>query len=166
MDLGQMPKIVGKRKKRAGRGAGSGRGKTAGRGTKGQKAREKVSPGFEGGQTPLTKRLPLTRGTGNRVLAKKPVVVNLKYLNLLSGGTLVTLETLVKKKIVDPVAAANFGVKILGDGEIKIPLKVNLPTSAAAAAKIIASGGQVIRDKIQVSPKKPGKKTAKNEPNS
>jgi len=143
-NLTKLPKIATNPGKRVGRGAGSGRGKTAGRGTKGQKAREKVKPGFEGGQTPLTKRLPRTRGTGNLKAGKKPVVVNLKYLNLLPKGTEVTLDTLTSFKIVDEHQARKFGVKILGDGEIKIPLKILVPISVSAAAKVKAAGGNVV----------------------
>ncbi|OGD85737.1 50S ribosomal protein L15, partial [Candidatus Curtissbacteria bacterium RBG_16_39_7] len=101
MELSQLPKIVRKRKKRLGRGPGSGRGKTAGRGTKGQKARGRIRAGFEGGQTPLIKRLPLRRGKGNPKISKKPLVVNLKVLNLLPKDFLVDLENLVKEKIVE-----------------------------------------------------------------
>lgn len=143
MDLAKIPKTVLKSKKRVGRGAGSGRGKTAGRGTKGQKAREKVKAGFEGGQTPLTKRLPLKRGSGNYKSGKKPVIVNLKYLNLLPKDSQVTVETLIAAKIVNEGQASKVGVKILGDGQIKIPLQVLLPISKKAAAKIAAAGGKV-----------------------
>lgn len=146
MELANLPKITDKKKKRLGRGEGSGRGKTSGRGTKGQKAREKVKPGFEGGQTPLIKRLPLARGKGNRVLGKKPVVVNLKYLNLLPANSIVDTNALVDAKIVDAVGAKKFGVKILGDGEIKIPLKIDLPISKQAAKAIEAAGGKVITE--------------------
>lgn len=157
-----MPKIVEKRKKRVGRGWGSGRGKTAGRGTKGQKAREKIKAGFEGGQTPLIRRLPLARGYGNYAPSKKPIPVNLKFLNLLPKDSLVNLETLIAAKIVDEKAAKKFGVKILGDGELKVALKVALPTSAQAAKKIIAAGGKVEsgREKVVKTEKqKPKTKT-------
>ena len=141
--VAKLPKTVLKSKKRVGRGAGSGRGKTAGRGTKGQKAREKVKAGFEGGQTPLTKRLPLKRGSGNYKSGKKPVIVNLKYLNLLPKDSQVTVETLIAAKIVNEKQLGKVGVKILGDGQIKIPLQVLLPISKKAAAKIAAAGGKV-----------------------
>lgn len=144
MELANLPQIVGKRKKRVGRGYGSGRGKTAGRGTKGQKARGKVRLGFEGGQTPLIKRLPLRRGKGNPKIGKKPLVVNLKVLNLLPKNFLVNIENLAKAKIVDEDQARSFGVKILGDGEINVPLTVNLPVSKKAQQKIEAAGGKVV----------------------
>ena len=159
MELSQLPKIVRKRKKRLGRGPGSGRGKTAGRGTKGQKARGRIRAGFEGGQTPLIKRLPLRRGKGNPKISKKPLVVNLKVLNLLPKDFLVDLENLVKEKIVEERQARLFGVKILGDGEIKIPLTIKLPISGKAKKKIEEAGGKVIfseEGKIQagINPKK------------
>lgn len=143
MELYRLPQIVDKGKKRVGRGRGSGRGKTAGRGTKGQKARGKVKAGFEGGQTRLIKRLPLRRGIGNPKMSKKPLVVNLKYLNILPKGTIVDLETLIAKKIVDEKEARVSGVKILGEGEPETSLTVHLPTSNSAKAKIEKAGGKV-----------------------
>jgi len=133
-----------KTKRRLGRGAGSGRGKTAGRGTKGQKARGKVRLGFEGGQRPLIKRLPYRRGKGNKPTSKKPLVVNLEVLNLLEKGSVVDISTLVKKGIVESNSAQVFGVKILGGGQLSIPLKINLPISKRAIAKIEKAGGSVI----------------------
>jgi len=155
MDLSNLPKIVKKRKKRLGRGLGSGRGKTAGRGTKGQKARGKVRAGFEGGQTPLIKRLPLRRGKGNPKISRKPLAVNLKILNSLPKNTTVDLENLIKAKIVDEKDARLFGVKILGDGEIKVPLTISLPVSKSARKKIEQAGGKIIE-------KEKSEKSAKN----
>lgn len=162
MDLTRLQKIGSKRKRRTGRGAGSGRGKTAGRGTKGQKARNKVRAGFEGGQTPLIKRLPLARGTGNQKKLRKPVLVNLKFLDGLSSGSVVNLETLISKKIIDETAARKFGVKILGDGEIKVALKIYLPISNRAADKIKAAGGQVFKDEKGLSSKSVKPEEVKN----
>jgi len=144
MELSSLPKIVGKSKKRLGRGLGSGRGKTAGRGTKGQKARGKVRAGFEGGQTPLIKRLPLRRGKGNPKISNKPLIVNLKILNLFPKDSLIDIESLIKAKIVDEKEARLLGVKILGDGDIKIPLTINLPISNRARKKVEEKGGKVI----------------------
>ncbi|MBI4999709.1 50S ribosomal protein L15 [Candidatus Gottesmanbacteria bacterium] len=147
MELHKLPKLLKSPKKRLGRGHGSGRGKTAGRGTKGQKARGKIKLGFEGGQLPLIKRLPLRRGKGrNKSLAPGPIVVNIKYLNVLAKGSQVDLETLIKARIVKEDEARAFGVKILGDGELKIPLKVSLPCSKGAAEKIKKAGGEVIKN--------------------
>lgn len=144
MELHQLPKLVKTPKKRLGRGHGSGRGKTAGRGTKGQKARGKIKLGFEGGQLPLIKRLPLRRGKGrNKSLKIKPVVINIKYLNILSKGSEVTLETLTKAGIIKE-DEARFGVKILGEGQLDIPLTVKLPCSGGARKKIEKIGGKII----------------------
>src|SRR3990167_5140278 len=103
MKLENLPRTIKKNNKRIGRGPGSGKGKTAGRGTKGQKARGGLSvrhPHYEGGQRPLFKRLPYRRGKGNPRITKKPIVVNLEALNLLSAGEKVNLESLVQFKIV------------------------------------------------------------------
>jgi len=144
MKLNKLPKTTTISKKRVGRGYGSGRGKTAGRGTKGQKARGKVKLGFEGGQIPLIKRLPLQRGKGKfKSFKKKPLVVNVKILNLLAKDEVVDLKTLVKYKIVKEDEAKKFGVKILGDGELKTALTVKLPCSKGAIKKIEEAGGKV-----------------------
>lgn len=146
MQLNKLPKTTKKRKKRLGRGYGSGKGgHTVGRGAKGQKARGKVSLGFEGGQLPLIKRLPLQRGKGKfKPFRKKPLVINVKFLNLLPKGETVDLNTLVKYKIVKENEAVKFGVKILGDGDLKKPLIVKLPCSKGAIEKIKKAGGKVV----------------------
>lgn len=142
--LSQLPKVTSRTKKRVGRGYGSGRGgHTVGRGAKGQKARGKVKIGFEGGQTSLIQRLPLRRGRGKLPISKKPLTVNVKYLNLLPKDSKVTIETLLEHGIVDKGQAQKLGVKILGDGELKIPLEVNLPCSKGAVKKIEKAGGKV-----------------------
>lgn len=145
MELHKLPKLLkSPKKKRIGRGHGSGRGKTAGRGTKGQKARGKIKLGFEGGQLPLIKRLPLRRGKGrNKSLRPSPIVINVKYLNTLPKDAEVNLETIIKAGLVKEDEARSFGVKILGDGELTVPLKVSLPCSHGASAKIEKAGGKV-----------------------
>ncbi len=144
MDLHKLKKIKKSSKKRLGQGHGSGRGKTAGRGTKGQKARGKIPLYFEGGALPLIKRLPFRRGKGkNKVFKKKPLIVNIKILNLLKKDTIVDIETLIKNKIVDEKDAKTYGVKILGEGDLGIPLTVKLPVSKGAANKIKKAGGKV-----------------------
>src|SRR3989337_2625383 len=113
IDLKNLPKQTDRRGKRLGRGFSSGRGKTAGRGTKGQKARGKVKLGYEGGQLPLVKRLPMRRGRGRNIsLKRKPLVLNLKYLNLLPAGQTVDLNALVNKGLVAK-GEEKYGVKIL-----------------------------------------------------
>lgn len=123
-------------RKRIGRGPGSGTGKTAGRGHKGQRSRAGYSQrlGFEGGQMPLTRRVP-KRGFTN-IFKTRYQVVNLSSLNELSGE--VTPGVLVEKGLVRP----GHLVKVLGDGEISGALKVQAHKfSASARAKIEAAGG-------------------------
>lgn len=144
MNLSHLDKIKTKKKKRVGQGHGSGRGKTAGRGTKGQKARNSVAIYFEGGALPLTKRLPFLRGKGrNRSLQQKPSVLNVSALNVFTKGSVVTLESLAEKRLVIIESTKQKGVKILGDGELQVALTVKLPVSKGAAEKIKKAGGTV-----------------------
>lgn len=141
-----LPKIKTKSAKRVGRGQSSGRGKTSGRGTKGQNARGKLPithPHYEGGARPLFKRLPLRRGKGHARISTKPIVVNLKVLNLLPKNQEVTQEALIKSGIVDATDAKTYGVKILGSGQINQPLVIKLPISGSAKVKIEKAGGRV-----------------------
>src|ERR1700693_580471 len=102
MQLNNLTKITTKSKRRLGQGHGSGRVKTSGRGTKGQNARSKRSLSFEGGALPLIKRLPFRRGKGkNKLFKKKPIVINVKVLNLLNKGSVVDLKALISNNIVD-----------------------------------------------------------------
>lgn len=147
MKLENLAKITKKNKKRVGRGPGSGKGKTAGRGTKGQKARSKLSvrhSHYEGGQRPLFKRLPYRRGKGNPKISKKPLVINIEALNLLPSGAKVNLENLVNYKIVNKTDAQTFGVKVLGEGELTKALTVDVPISKSAAQKVQKAGGKII----------------------
>lgn len=142
--LNNLPKTTGKSKKRLGQGHGSGKVKTAGRGTKGQHARNTVPLHFEGGALPLTKRLPYLRGKGrNKSFKPVPLIVNIKYLNDLPKNQVVDLELLIKNKIVKEVDAKEFGVKILGDGELTQALTIKLPISKSAAAKVEKAGGKI-----------------------
>lgn len=144
MKLDNLPKTTKRSKKRLGQGHGSGRGKTAGRGTKGQKARGKIPISFEGGALPLIKRLPFRRGKGrNKVFRKKPIIINVRVLNLLKKGSIVDTQTLIKNHIVREDDANIYGVKILGDGDLSVPLTVKLPVSKGAAKKIEKAGGKV-----------------------
>jgi large subunit ribosomal protein L15 len=151
MELNKLPKITTKKKKRLGRGYGSGKGgHTVGRGAKGAKARGKIPLTFEGTKIKksLLKRLPLQRGKGKfKPLKPSLMIVNLKYLNILPKNSLVNIETLIKHGIVKEKEAKEFGVKILGDGELKIPLKVELPCSKGAVKKIEKAGGKVVTQK-------------------
>ncbi len=131
-----------KPKKRVGRGIGSGLGKTSGRGHKGQNARSGggVRPGFEGGQMPLFRRLP-KRGFTN-IFAKEWAEVNVEALNDFEQGTVVTPELLIEKGIVKKQKAKD-GVRVLGNGDIKVALTVKAHHfSKSAAEKIEAAGGK------------------------
>lgn len=144
MESNNLVKITSKKKRRLGQGHGSGRGKTSGRGTKGQKARNKVPLYFEGGALPLIKRLPMRRGKGkNKVFSKKPVILNLSALELLPKNSVVTVDLLIEKNIISQKDALEYGVKILGEGKLTNALTVKLPVSKSAAKKIEKAGGKV-----------------------
>ncbi|MBP9716605.1 MAG: 50S ribosomal protein L15 [Candidatus Levybacteria bacterium] len=150
MALHSLQKIKHPTKKRLGQGHGSGKVKTSGRGTKGQKARNSVPTYFEGGALPLIKRLPFRRGKGrNKSFRNVPLVVNLKNLEVYKKGQVVDLESLIKNKIVKESDAKEFGVKILGDGEIKEALTIRVAISKSALQKIEKAGG-----KLEASEKK------------
>jgi large subunit ribosomal protein L15 len=133
-----------KKRKRVGRGIGSGHGKTSTRGQKGQHARNSVRPGFEGGQTPLHRRLPKLRGKGKGAMPigltrKVYGVVNLNQLNTLPAGTDVTAEQLRSSGIVK---GRHDGLRVLGFGDINVALTVRAQHfSATAREKIEAAGG-------------------------
>jgi large subunit ribosomal protein L15 len=136
-----------KAKRRVGRGHGSGRGKTAGRGTKGQKARtgSSIHRAFSGGQTRLSKRLPFLRGIGNSNYAfrKNYTIVNLDDLNGFEAGSRVTAAELAAAGLMSKTKSEGL-VKILGDGELEHALTVRAHKfSASARAKIEAAGGTV-----------------------
>ena len=143
MKLHEMKYTAGARQstKRLGRGQGSGQGKTAGKGHKGQNARSGggVAIGFEGGQTPLYKRMP-KRGFNN-FTRKTYSVVNLSDLNKFDDGVTVTPELLKELRLVPKT---NEGVKILGSGKLekKLTVKCNA-VSASAKAAIENAGGSV-----------------------
>jgi large subunit ribosomal protein L15 len=129
------------KRKRVGRGSGSGTGKTAGRGEKGQKSRTGYSRkvGFEGGQMPLHRRVP-KRGFTNQPFRKSFAEVNLGRLEVFDEGTIVTPEVLVKWGIVKKVRD---GVKILGKGDLTKALTVHAHRfSARARDRITGVGGK------------------------
>jgi large subunit ribosomal protein L15 len=144
MAIHKLEKITKRSKKRLGQGHGSGKVKTSGRGTKGQHARNKVPLFFEGGALPLKKRLPYLRGKGrNKSFRKTPLVVNVKYLENLPKNQVVDVDSLIKNKIVKESDAKEFGVKILGDGNITQALVIKVPISKNAAKKIEKAGGRI-----------------------
>lgn len=128
-----------KAKTRVGRGEAS-KGKTAGRGTKGTKARYQVKAGFEGGQMPLHMRTPKLRGFKNPFRTEYQVVNVAKLAELYPQGGDVTVEDLVAKGAV----RKNQPVKVLGDGDLQVKLTVSVDkVSGSAEQKIIAAGGEV-----------------------
>ncbi|MFS8523344.1 MAG: 50S ribosomal protein L15 [Limnochordales bacterium] len=144
MKLHELRPPAGARRKakRVGRGIGSGLGKTSGRGQKGQGARagRGKGPGFEGGQTPLQRRLP-KRGFTNAPFKREYATVNVEKLNRFEPNTVVTPELLLETRVVRDAKA---GIKILGNGEITRPLTVRVHAfSRAAAEKIRAAGGNI-----------------------
>jgi large subunit ribosomal protein L15 len=140
MRLGELQPNPGAkhRAKRVGRGIGSGHGKTATRGHKGQYARNTVRRGFEGGQTPLHRRLPRRRGFNN-IFAKEFAIINLTQLAGFAAGTEVTPELLQERGVIRDIKD---GLKILGDGELSHALTIRAHKfSKSALDKITASGG-------------------------
>lgn len=158
-DLGPNPGSV-KRRKRVGRGIGSGHGVRATRGNKGDKARGQSKLGFEGGQTPLHRRLPKQRGIGSGLSSRgfntgrfgtDYTIVNLSELEMFEGGTTITPELLFSQGIVQELKKG--GLKILADGEFTKSLTVHAHKfSGSALEKINALGGTtvVLRPAYQV----------------
>ncbi|MBQ4154898.1 MAG: 50S ribosomal protein L15 [Clostridia bacterium] len=138
-ELSPAPGSV-KEAKRIGRGHGSGNGKTAGKGHKGQKARSGhgMRAGFEGGQMPLQRRVP-KRGFNN-IFATRYAIVNVSDLNAFDNNAVVDTEALRAKGLVNK---AEYGVKILGNGELSKAVTVKAAAfSESAKAKIEAAGGK------------------------
>ena len=128
-----------KTKLRVGRGEGGKRGKTAGRGTKGQKARSKVRRGFEGGQMPLQRRLPKAKGFRNPN-KEYFALINVERLEEFDAGATVTPDDLRERGMVKKRGR----VKVLGEGEIAKALTVHAHAfSLGAVEKIKAAGGTV-----------------------
>jgi large subunit ribosomal protein L15 len=129
------------KRKRVGRGTGSGHGKTACRGHKGQRSRSgvKLSPAFEGGQMPLIRRLP-KRGFTN-IFKKSWIIVNIRDLSRFPADTVVDAEVLSKAGIIKKTDAR---VKLLGQGAVSVPLTVRVQAASGQAKEIIAAqGGKV-----------------------
>ncbi|MHB0912279.1 MAG: 50S ribosomal protein L15 [Armatimonadota bacterium] len=141
MKLSELKPAEGsvQKKKRVGRGIGSGHGKTSTRGTKGQKSHNKVRVGFEGGQTPLHRRLPHRRGFTN-IFKKEYAIVNLDTLANLSEET-ISPELLIEKGVIHDLKS---GLRVLGRGELGKAITVRAHHfSKSADEKIKAAGGTV-----------------------
>lgn len=146
MNLHEVIAIKKSSKKRVGRGLGSGKGKTSGRGTKGQKARGKVSLGFIGGTLPLYRKLPFRRGLGNPKRSVKMILIPLSQLNVFKDGSVVDLESLIQAGITKKGDAQKYGVKVVGGGELEKKLTVKLSATSSAIAKIEQVGGQIVNE--------------------
>ena len=137
--------------RRVGRGIGGHGGKTAGRGTKGQHARNTVKPGFEGGQTKLSRRIPKGKGFTNPFRIEYHVV-NLTTLDAFEAGAEVSIETLRARGLV---AKRGF-VKVLGRGEISKALTVKVHAfSKSAEDAIVAAGGSVEKVPLPFGDRRP-----------
>ena len=146
MNLSTLTPITKRSKKRLGLGHGSGRSKTAGRGTKGQKSRNKVPmTRYSGGSLAFVKRLPMLRGKGkNYSLNMVPVVINVGSLNNLKKNAVVDEKLLVEEKFATLKEIKSRGVKILGSGDLSVALTVKLPVSKSAQQKIEKAGGNIV----------------------
>ena len=144
MELHQLKPAKGAthKRKRVGRGPGSGHGKTACRGHKGEGSRAGTSQkrGFEGGQMPLHRRIP-KRGFNNSIFRREYAAINVGQLANFKAGSTITPEELVRLGLVKK---AVHGIKVLADGDLKVSLIVRAHKfSARAAKKIKAAGGSV-----------------------
>jgi len=152
------------RTKRLGCGESSGHGKTSGKGHKGQKARSggSIRLGFEGGQMPLIRRLP-KRGFNNAAFHKHYAVVNVSELNAFEAGTVVNEQLLRESNLIRGHFA---GIKILGDGELKHDLKVQVDKiSTTAREKIEKAGGTVtLREARRIGKSKADDASSEAEP--
>ena len=140
MKLHELKPAEGSRqvRNRVGRGTSSGNGKTAGRGQKGQKARSGggVRLGFEGGQTPLFRRIP-KRGFTN-INRKEYAIINLDDLNVFEDGAVVTAADLIEAGLVKKEKS---GIKVLGNGELERKLTVKAAKFSASAKEAIETAG-------------------------
>lgn len=163
-DLRPAPGSVKDRKK-IGRGIGSGHGKTSTRGHKGDKARGQSKLGFEGGQTPLHRRLPKQRGIGTGLSARgfntgafgtHYAIVNLTELEKFDANTEVDAELLLARKVIKDLKD---GLKVLGDGKLSKPLIVRAHAFSGTAKEAIeAAGGSATLIPVSKLPKRPKKK--------
>lgn len=139
MNLSNLKGSIKKKRRRIGRGESSGWGKTCGKGHKGQRSRSgaKISPGFEGGQMPLQRRLP-KKGFSNAPFKIRYNVVNVKDLDRFEPDSVITPEVLREKGLVKRRGP----IKLLAEGELSAAYTIKLERiSAAARAKVEAAGG-------------------------
>lgn len=146
--LHQLPKTTQRSHKRQGQGYGSGKGgHTSGRGQKGQRTRGGIPLWFEGGQLPQIRRFPFIRGKSRfESLGKDSVVINLSSLNRLAPNSSVNPKTLYEAGLIGRSDLKRGTIRVLGRGEISIPLNLEVYASKQAAQKIEAAGGKVNRE--------------------
>lgn len=150
--LNKLKKVTTKKSTRRGRGYGSGKGgHTAGRGTKGQRSRSGYKlprPGFEGGQMPLSRRLPKLKGFSRGYFNKKQksLIINVEQLNKFKDDEKIDINKLAEAGFIK-IKSQPVDIKILGKGKLtkKVTIK-NISTSVSAAKKIKAAGGSVIEE--------------------
>lgn len=142
--LSNLSKMNIKKKKRLGRGLGSGKGSKSGRGTtRHQKARKSIPLHFEGGQGRIVKKFPLLRGKGkNNSIEKKAFIVDLEMLNRLADNSIVSREVLIKENIITN-GKENLPIKILANGQLKKKLIIKLSVSKKVKEAVEKFGGQV-----------------------
>ena len=142
--LSNLSKMNIKKKKRLGRGLGSGKGSKSGRGTtRHQKARESIPLHFEGGQGRIVKKFPLLRGKGkNNSIEKKAFIVDLEMLNRLADNSVVSRELLIKENIITN-GKENLPIKILANGQLKKKLIIKLSVSKKVKEAVEKLGGHV-----------------------
>ncbi|MCR4312657.1 MAG: 50S ribosomal protein L15 [Candidatus Roizmanbacteria bacterium] len=142
--LSNLPQVNIKKKKRLGRGLGSGKGSKSGRGTtRHQKARESVPLHFEGGQGRIVKKYPLLRGKGkNSSINAKAFVIDLETLNKLAENSIVSRETLIKENIITN-GNEKLPIKILANGQLKKKLIIKLPVSKKVKEAVEKLGGTI-----------------------
>jgi large subunit ribosomal protein L15 len=149
--------------KRLGIGESSGHGKTSGKGHKGQKARSggSIRLGFEGGQMPLIRRLP-KRGFNNAAFHKQYAIVNVSDLNQFKSGSVINEQVLRDAKLV---RGHPYGIKVLGDGELKHGLAVQVEKiSVSAREKIEKAGGSISMPEPRPASVDGGEEAAKEKP--
>ncbi len=143
MKLNELPKIVTMRKKRLGHGYGSGQGgHTSSRGQKGQKSRNGVRLSFTGSSWVWFKRLPFMRGKSRFNSFGKKALINLSKLNVFENGEIVSMETLIEKKIISRNQSTISSIKIVGTGDLKKKLKVMVPATVSAQKAILDAKGE------------------------
>ena len=143
MKLNSLPKLTARKNKRLGHGYGSGKGgHTSSRGQKGQKARNGVRMSFTGSSWVWFKRLPFMRGKSRFNSFGKRTLINLSTLNVFKAGAVVNVESLIAMKIISKNQATISSIKIVGTGELKKKLTVQVPATLSAQKDIIDAKGE------------------------